>query len=216
VDASTGKVTALTAGTTTITASVAAADSYTAGSATYTVTVVRKQATPSFATAQVDIKTGESYTQEVASNGHDGLVSYESSDVSVVTVDAATGTILGKSAGIATITAHLAQTTQYDAASATYTVYVSAEMVSDGKLGVTWIADGVVLTDAEATYRYTSGEALRMPSTEVGAGNGKEFVGWTAIKDYQNPFCPPADLFDTAEGKKVTANITYYAVYKTK
>ena len=89
-------------------------------------------------------------------------------------------------------------------------------MVSDGKLGVTWIADGVVLTDAEATYRYTSGEALRMPSTEVGAGNGKEFVGWTAIKDYQNPFCPPADLFDTAEGKTVTANITYYAVYKTK
>ncbi len=216
VDASTGKVTALTAGTTTITASVAAADSYTAGSATYTVTVVRKQATPSFATAQVNIKTGESYTQEVASNGHDGLVSYESSDVSVVTVDAATGTILGKSAGIATITAHLAQTTQYDAASATYTVYVSAEMVSDGKLGVTWIADGVVLTDTEATHRYTSGEALIMPSTEVGAPNGKEFVGWTAIKDYQNPFCPPNDLFDTPGDKTVTANITYYAVYKTK
>lgn len=215
VNASTGEVTALTAGTTTITASVAAAGSYTAGSATYTVTVVRKQATPSFATAQVDIKTGESYTQEVASNGHDGLVSYESSDVSVVTVDAATGTILGKSAGIATITAHLAQTTQYDAASATYTVYVSSEIVSDGKLGVTWIADGVVLTDSEAIHRYTSGDALIMPSTEVGGTNGKVFVGWTAIKDYQNPFCPPSDLFDTAEGKKVTANIIYYAVYKT-
>lgn len=215
VNASTGEVTALTAGTTTITASVAAAGSYTAGSATYTVTVVRKQTTPSFATAQVDIKTGESYRQEVASNGHDGLVSYESSDVSVVTVDAATGTILGKSAGIATITAHLAQTTQYDAASATYTVYVSSEMVSDA-LGVTWIADGVVLTDAEATHRYTSGDALIMPSTEVGATNGKVFVGWTAIKDYQNPFCPPTDLFDTAEGKTVTANITYYAVYKAK
>lgn len=216
VDASTGKVTALTAGTTTITASVAAEDSYTAGSATYTVTVVRKQATPLFATAQVDIKTGESYTQKVASNGHDGTISYESSDVSIVTVDAATGTILGKSAGIATITAHLAQTTQYDAASATYTVYVSSEIVSDGKLGVTWIADGVVLTDSEATYRYTSDEALRMPSTEVGGTNGKEFVGWTAIKNYQNPFCPPGDLFDTAEGKTVTANITYYAVYKAK
>ena len=216
VNASTGEVTALTAGTTTITASVAAAGSYTAGSATYTVTVVRKQATPSFATAQVDIKTGQSYKQEVASNGHDGTISYESSDVSVVTVDAATGTILGKSAGIATITAHLAQTTQYDAASATYTVYVSAEMVSDGKLGVTWIADGVVLTDTEATHRYALDEQLIMPSTEVGGTNGKEFVGWTAIKDYQNPFCPPADLFDTAEGKTVTANITYYAVYKAK
>ena len=81
---------------------------------------------------------------------------------------------------------------------------------------VTWIANGEVLTDANATHAYTSGDALLMPSTEVNACSGMEFVGWTAIKDYQNPFCPPADLFDTAEGKKVTANITYYAVFKTK
>lgn len=81
---------------------------------------------------------------------------------------------------------------------------------------VTWIANGEVLTDANATHAYTSGDALLMPNTEVNACSGMEFVGWTAIKDYQNPFCPPTDLFDTAEGKTVTANITYYAVYKTK
>ncbi len=81
---------------------------------------------------------------------------------------------------------------------------------------VTWIANGEVLTDANATHAYTSGDALLMPSTEVNACSGMEFVGWTAIKDYQNPFCPPADLFHTAEGKTVTANITYYAVFKTK
>lgn len=80
---------------------------------------------------------------------------------------------------------------------------------------VTWIANGEVLTDANATHAYTSGDALLMPSTEVNACSGMEFVGWTAIKDYQNPFCPPTDLFHTAEGKTVTANITYYAVYKT-
>lgn len=81
---------------------------------------------------------------------------------------------------------------------------------------VTWIANGEVLTDANATHAYTSSEALLMPSTEVNACSGMEFVGWTAIKDYQNPFCPPTDLFHTAEDKTVTANITYYAVYKTK
>ena len=81
---------------------------------------------------------------------------------------------------------------------------------------VTWIANGEVLTDANATHAYTSGDALLMPSTEVNACSSMEFVGWTAIKDYQNPFCPPADLFHTAEGKTVTANITYYAVFKTK
>ena len=88
--------------------------------------------------------------------------------------------------------------------------------MSDGKFGVTWIADGVVLTDAEATHRYENGDALQMPSTEIGACNGKEFVGWTAIKDYQNPFCPPADLFNSPDDKTVTADITYYAVYKAK
>jgi hypothetical protein len=95
-------------------------------------------------------------------------------------------------------------------------VYVTSEVVSDGKFGVTWIVDGIILTDAQATHRYNSGEALKMPSTEISAGYGKEFVGWTAIKDYQNPFCPPADLFTSPGDKTVTANITYYAVYKKK
>lgn len=93
-------------------------------------------------------------------------------------------------------------------------IYIIPEEQSN-TFRVTWIANGEVLTDANATHAYTSGDALLMPSTEVNACSGMEFVGWTAIKDYQNPFCPPADLFHTAEGKTVTANITYYAVYKT-
>ena len=217
VDANTGQVTALTVGTTTITVAVAAvASQYSAGTASYNVTVVRKKAVPTFDVAQVDLKTGESKTTVVSANGHDGEVAYSSADASVASVDAATGAVLGVAAGFTTITATFPQTATYEMATASYLVYVSSEVVSDGQLGVTWIADGVVLTDTEANHRYTSGEALRMPSTEVGACEGKEFVGWTAIKNYQNPFCPPEDLFDDAEGKTVTANITYYAVYKAK
>ena len=93
-------------------------------------------------------------------------------------------------------------------------IYIMPEEQSN-TFRVTWIANGEVLTDANATHAYTSGDALKMPSTEVNACSGMEFVGWTAIKDYQNPFCPPTDLFHTAEDKTVTANITYYAVYKT-
>ena len=93
-------------------------------------------------------------------------------------------------------------------------IYIIPEKQSN-TFRVTWIANGEVLTDANATHAYTSGDALLMPSTEVNACSGMEFVGWTAIKDYQNPFCPPTDLFHTAEDKTVTANITYYAVYKT-
>lgn len=212
-----GQVTALAAGNTTITVAVAAvAGYYSAATASYNITVVRKKATPSFAEAQIDLKTGESKTVEFNKGEHDGEVAYTSADPAIATVDPVTGQVLGVSAGFTTITATLAQTATYETATATYMVYVSSVMVSDGKLGVTWIADGVVLTDAEATYRYTSGDALKMPSTEVGGTNGKEFVGWTAIKDYQNPFCPPGDLFSSPGDKTVTADITYYAVYKAK
>ena len=217
VNETNGQVTALAAGNTTITVAVAAvAEQFSAATASYNITVVRKKATPSFDVAQVNLMTGESQTVEVNKGEHDGEVAYTSADPAIATVDPATGQVLGVSAGFTTITATLAQTATYETATATYMVYVSSEMVSDGKLGVTWIADGVVLTDAEATYRYTSGEGLKMPSTEVGGTNGKEFVGWTAIKDYQNPFCPPGDLFNSPEGKTVTADITYYAVYKSK
>ena len=215
--ATNGQVTALAAGNTTITVAVAAvAGQFSAATASYNITVERKEATPSFDEAQINLKTGESQTVVVNKGEHDGEVAYTSADPAIATVDPVTGQVLGISAGFTTITATLAQTATYETATATYMVYVSSEMVSDGKFGVTWIADGVVLTDAEATHRYNNGEALQMPSTEVGGTNGKEFVGWTAIKDYQNPFCPPADLFDTAEDKTVTADITYYAVYKTK
>ena len=217
--AANGLVTALAAGNTTITVAVAAvAGHYSAATASYNITVVRKKATPSFAEAQINLKTGESKTVVVNKGEHDGEVAYTSADPAIATVDPVTGQVLGVSAGFTTITATLAQTATYETATATYMVYVSSEMVSDGKFGVTWIADGVVLTDAEATHRYSSDEPeqLIMPSTEVGGTNGKEFVGWTAIKDYQNPFCPPEDLFNSPEDKTVTADITYYAVFKAK
>lgn len=217
VNETNGQVTALAAGNTTITVAVAAvAGHYSAATASYNITVVRKKATPSFDVAQVDLKTGESRTVEVNKGEHDGEVAYTSADPAIATVDPVTGQVLGVSAGFTTITATLAQTATYETATATYMVYVSSEMVSDGMLGVTWIADGVVLTDDKATHRYNYGEALQMPSTEVGGTNGKEFVGWTTIKDYQNPFCPPEDLFSSPGDKTVTADITYYAVYKAK
>ena len=209
-----GQVTALKAGTTTITVAVASDATYHAGTASYNLTVVRKTATPTFATASKEIKVAEKYTQTVTPNNHDGSISYSSSNSSIATVDAATGLVIGLAEGTATITASLAQSTKYEPASASYTIQVVAGAINDGQLHVTWMANGEVLTDAQATRAYSEGDALQLPSTEVGDCNGKVFVGWTAIRDYSNPFCPPADLFDSAKGKTVTQNIIYYAVYK--
>ena len=92
-------------------------------------------------------------------------------------------------------------------------IYIIPEIAPNNAYTVTWMANGSQF----ATATYDEGAKLVLPNTNPTAcSNTKEFVGWTAIKDYQNPFCPPTDLFQTAEGKTVTANITYYAVYKTK
>ena len=92
-------------------------------------------------------------------------------------------------------------------------IYIIPEIDPNNAYTVTWMANGSQF----ATATYDEGAKLVLPNTNPTAcSNTMEFVGWTAIRDYQNPFCPPTDLFHTAEGKTVTANITYYAVYKTK
>ena len=92
-------------------------------------------------------------------------------------------------------------------------IYIMPEIDPNNAYTVTWMANGSEF----ATATYDEGAKLVLPNTNPTAcSNTKEFVGWTAIRDYQNPFCPPTDLFHTAEGKTVTANITYYAVYKAK
>ena len=75
---------------------------------------------------------------------------------------------------------------------------------------VQWVADGDVIEE----QGYDEGDSLSMPSATPVACDGMTFVGWTAQEDYYDPFNTPADLFTTATGKTVNANVTYYAVYQ--
>ena len=73
---------------------------------------------------------------------------------------------------------------------------------------VTWMANGKVYTTA--TYNGT--QTISVPAAPT-ACDGYTFVGWTTEANYSNPFCAPDGLFTSAT-HKVTANLTYYAVFK--
>ena len=72
------------------------------------------------------------------------------------------------------------------------------------------MANGAV--HATATYNTNGTQTISVPTAPTPC-DGYTFIGWTAIENYSSPFCAPDDLFKSAT-HKVTANLTYYAVFK--
>lgn len=75
---------------------------------------------------------------------------------------------------------------------------------------VRWMADGELLEE----QGYDEGELLRLPTKEVIACEGMQFIGWTTHDGYYDPFALPADLFSTAGTQTVNGNLTFYAIYR--
>ena len=73
---------------------------------------------------------------------------------------------------------------------------------------VTWSVQG-----STSATTFADGAALVLPSQpeDCSGTGGKKFVGWTANSSVSGS--APADLFNSAGSKTVTANTTYYAVY---
>ncbi len=154
VDASTGALTILKAGTTTIKATFAGSADYWPGSASYTLTAVGKGDAPVFAfNREVALTTyGKPFTAPVLTMS-DGLTAkYSVDNTSVATINPTTGavTILGK--GVATVTATTDGNMEYAAATAKYylNVLTNAEAVRCDANG-----DGnVTITDAVTVVNY--------------------------------------------------------------
>lgn len=125
VNASTGEVTMLKVGETTITATFTEDETYDGGTASYTLTVIKDDPTLTFAKTSVNAGLAEgTYTQVVTTTPADLPVTYSSSDETVATVDPSTGeaTLLKK--GSTTITASFAGNDSYNSANTTYTLNV--------------------------------------------------------------------------------------------
>ena len=202
VDA-TGKVTLKgKVGSATITASVAENGEYCAASATYTINVTQVVCALTgitLNTANVTTTfTNEdsfSYSGLVVTAAYSNCASKTITPTSVSTPDLTT-------AGTKTVT--VTYTENGVTKTATYSITVTAVVYHT----VTWKSCG----ETVKTEHVKDGAALVLP-TAPGANAGKSFVGWTATQHHTGASAP-ADLFSTAGSKTVTADVTYYAVFR--
>ena len=159
VDASTGALTILKAGTTTITASFAGSDDFWPGSASYTLTAVGKGDAPVFAFNReaVLVTYGKTFTAPLLTMS-DGLTAkYSVDNTSVATINSTTGKVTIRGKGVATITATTDGNMEYAAASAKYHIAV---LENAEKVRCDTNADGnVSITDAVTVVNFILGGA---------------------------------------------------------
>ena len=146
VDASTGELTLLTAGTTVITASFEGDATHYPGNASYTLHVVSKGDAPelAFDREAIAVTKGKSVTAPVLTISDGLTATYKSSNSSVVVVNSATGALTINGEGTATITVTTPATLQYAAGTATYYIMVlkdaekfRCDSNGDGKVTIT-------------------------------------------------------------------------------
>ena len=115
IDAATGVVTFLTAGSVTVSATVADSETYTYATktVTYTLTVNKAAGSISFEVETVTKKNSDSAFMSDLTIVGDGTVTYSSSDSSVATVNSASGEVTIVGPGTITITATVADGTNY-------------------------------------------------------------------------------------------------------
>ena len=198
--ASDGTVTPVGAGTATITATVPANTCYTGGaSASFTLTVNSTSTSASFVSPTTTVGVGSSVTNTVTTES-DGTVTYSSDNTSVATVNSS-GQVTGKVAGTATITANIAQSSCYNATSASYTITVEAAP----EYTVTFMN----MDDTHATRTGTAGSAITAVSDPT-ACTGYTFEGWsTSQYAVDNTVTPSLSTPTTIP----VGGATYYAVY---
>lgn len=168
VNASTGEVTMLKVGETTITATFTEDEDYDGGTASYTLTVIKDDPVLSFANSSVNAALADgTYTQAVTTTPADLPVTYSSSDETVATVNASTGEATLLKAGSTTITATFVGNDSYNSTNTTYTLtvvidYAELPFEYDGN-GTGTLPTGLTVS---GTGTYSSSPKIRFDSTE--------------------------------------------------
>ena len=205
VDASTGAVTLVGVGVTTISAAFEGNDDYKPATVSYTLTVADNRQVADLAftgtTSEYTANLGEAFSNPELSAPQGVTITYSSSNTAVATVDASTGAVTLVAAGETTITATSEANNNYKAGTASYTLTVEShepsivfdgeqnpdtETYTAGSTNIHYEASNlteqvtIVLCDAEgnaATYDWFSAELY---------GESYVAVSWQANEDAEN------------------------------
>lgn len=135
VDSTSGKVTIVGVGQTTITATAADGVNYADASTSYTLTVEKAQSVIEFSSSVANKTYGDgTFTNPMSKIITDGTITYSSTNSAVASVDAATGLVTIKKAGNADIYATISGAVNYTDTSAHFSVNVAKKA---GSLGYT-------------------------------------------------------------------------------
>jgi uncharacterized protein YjdB len=93
IDASTGEITLVGAGNTTITATIESTNEYNEASASYSLTVYKGNTTLSFTETELEVNLGDDFTPPTLNNPDEVSITYSSTNTNVATVDESDGTV---------------------------------------------------------------------------------------------------------------------------
>ena len=203
IDASSGEITLVAEGTVAIIATSAADDTYAAGSASYTLKVVKQTVTLEWSASNFSVVLEEgssSYpTLTVSPSEVASGITYASSKTSVATI-ASDGTITLVAAGSTTISATFAGDDTYKAGSASYTLTVTST-ADDGAVTTTFDSAGDTSSDDDI-----SNTTFTRLVTVTYSSSGASVSGYSAVADVMNVSVSGAQVTITYTG---TENVVY-------
>ena len=173
----------------------------------------------SYTSTTLTVGGGNSSNPTVTGNTGNGTCTYSLENVSpagCATINSSTGVITPVSVGTATAKVTIAETSEYNAGTATCAITINAAPAVHRT--VTWYVNSVEYTAGTPTTDVEDGSKVTTLPTEPevpGDCSGKVFVGWTNSKIEEAKDEVPQVLFTTAEGSpKVSGgNVKYYAVF---
>lgn len=204
VDSSTGEITLLATGSVSVIATSAADDTYAAGSAAYTLKVVKHDTALEWSESSFSVVLEEgssSYpTLSVTPSAIEGDITYTSSKSDVATVDAS-GNITPLKAGSTVITAAYAGSEVYKSSSASYTLRVTSS-VDDGAFSDSFPAAGSDSADDDDISNTAFTRLVSVEYTSAGA----TVSGYSAVSDVMDVSISGNQVTITYSG---TENVVY-------
>lgn len=152
------------AGTYTVKASIAATTNYNSATCTTNFTIARANRTLSFGSLNTTVRPSGNVTNTAtpSAGSGDGAITYSLSSTTYATINSSTGKVTAKtSEGDVTVTATIAQGTNYNSASASYVLHVTSLYVDLGlPSGLMWATKNLDLSQSNgftaSEYQYNS------------------------------------------------------------